>query len=128
MGPRNAYKDMIGNVVSPITCLSMNHQNQLKQMANGAMFATPRPHPPRDLLVYCSPLPLLSLLLPLRPLDSLSVCAPFSSFASFSPFAGCSSECGGFARVRRRCSGARALAFGRRMIFRMIRVFCEKGW
>jgi hypothetical protein len=40
MGPRNAYKDMLDNVVSPITCVSMNHQNQLKQMANGAMFAT----------------------------------------------------------------------------------------
>jgi hypothetical protein len=40
MGPRNAYKDMLNNVVSPITCFSMNHQNQLEQMANGAMFAT----------------------------------------------------------------------------------------
>jgi hypothetical protein len=40
MGPRNAYKDMLDNVVSPITCISMNHQNQLEQMANGAMFAT----------------------------------------------------------------------------------------
>jgi hypothetical protein len=39
-GPRNAYKDMLDNVVSPITCVSMNHQNQLEQMANGAMFAT----------------------------------------------------------------------------------------
>jgi hypothetical protein len=28
-------------VVSLITCVSMNHQNQLEQMANGAMFATP---------------------------------------------------------------------------------------
>jgi hypothetical protein len=37
----NAYKDMLDNVVSPITCVSMNHQNQLEQMANGAMFATP---------------------------------------------------------------------------------------
>jgi hypothetical protein len=36
----NAYKDMLENVVSPITYVSMNHQNQLKQMANGAMFAT----------------------------------------------------------------------------------------
>jgi hypothetical protein len=35
MGPRNAYKDMLDNVVSPITCVSMNHQNQLEQMANG---------------------------------------------------------------------------------------------
>jgi hypothetical protein len=42
MGPRNAYKDMLDNVVSPITCVSMNHQNQLEQMANGAMFATRR--------------------------------------------------------------------------------------
>jgi hypothetical protein len=40
MGPRNAYKDMLDNVVSPITCFSMNHQNQLKQMTNRAMFAT----------------------------------------------------------------------------------------
>jgi hypothetical protein len=42
-GPRNAYKDMLDNVVSPITCASMNHQNQLEQMANGAMFATISP-------------------------------------------------------------------------------------
>jgi hypothetical protein len=27
MGPRDAYKDMLDNVVSPITCVSMNHQN-----------------------------------------------------------------------------------------------------
>jgi hypothetical protein len=40
MGPMNAYKDMLDNVVSPITCVSRNHQNQLKQMENGAMFAT----------------------------------------------------------------------------------------
>jgi hypothetical protein len=40
MGPRNAYKDMLDNVVSPITCVSMNPENQLEQMANGAMFAT----------------------------------------------------------------------------------------
>jgi hypothetical protein len=40
MGPRNAYKDMLDNVVSPITCVSMNHQNQLEQMANVAMFST----------------------------------------------------------------------------------------
>jgi hypothetical protein len=39
MGPMNAYKDMLDNVVSPITCVNMNHQNQLEQMANGAMFA-----------------------------------------------------------------------------------------
>jgi hypothetical protein len=32
MGPRNAYKDMLDNVVSPITCVSMNHQNQPEQM------------------------------------------------------------------------------------------------
>jgi hypothetical protein len=38
MGPRNACKDMLD--VSPITCVSMNHQNQLEQIANGAMFAT----------------------------------------------------------------------------------------
>jgi hypothetical protein len=30
MGPRDAYKDMLDNVVSPITCVT-----------NGAMFATP---------------------------------------------------------------------------------------
>jgi hypothetical protein len=40
MGPRNAYKDMLDKVVSPIACVNMNHQNQLEQMANGAMFAT----------------------------------------------------------------------------------------
>jgi hypothetical protein len=39
MGPRNAYKDMLDNVISPIACVDMNHQNQLEQMANGAMFA-----------------------------------------------------------------------------------------
>jgi hypothetical protein len=43
MRPRNAYKDMLDNVVSPITCVIMNHQNQLDQMANGAMFATISP-------------------------------------------------------------------------------------
>jgi hypothetical protein len=40
MGPRNAYKDMLDKVVSPIDFVNMNHQNQLEQMANGAMFAT----------------------------------------------------------------------------------------
>jgi hypothetical protein len=40
MGPKNAYKDMLDNVVSPIACVIMNQQNQLEQMANGAMFAT----------------------------------------------------------------------------------------
>jgi hypothetical protein len=40
MGPRSAYKDMLDNVVSPITCVSMNNPNQLEQMANGTMFAT----------------------------------------------------------------------------------------
>jgi hypothetical protein len=40
MGPGNAYKDMLDNVVSLITCVIMNHQNQLEQMANEAMFAT----------------------------------------------------------------------------------------
>jgi hypothetical protein len=39
-GPRNAYKDMLDKVVSPIACVNMKHQNQLEQMANGAMFAT----------------------------------------------------------------------------------------
>jgi hypothetical protein len=42
MEPRNAYKDMLDNEVSPITCVSMNLQNQFEQMANGAMFATNR--------------------------------------------------------------------------------------
>jgi hypothetical protein len=40
MGPRNAYKDMLNKVVSPIACVNMNHQNQLEQLANEAMFAT----------------------------------------------------------------------------------------
>jgi hypothetical protein len=40
MGPRNAYKDMLDKVVSPIACINMNHQNQLEQMANEAMFTT----------------------------------------------------------------------------------------
>jgi hypothetical protein len=43
MGPRNAYKDMLDNVVRPIACVIMNHQNQLKQMANEAMFAIDGP-------------------------------------------------------------------------------------
>jgi hypothetical protein len=33
---------MLDNVVSPITCVSMNHQNQLEQIANKVMFATER--------------------------------------------------------------------------------------
>jgi hypothetical protein len=40
MGPRNDYKDMLDKLVSFITCVRMNHQNQLEQMANGAMFPT----------------------------------------------------------------------------------------
>jgi hypothetical protein len=40
MRPRDAYKDMSDNVVSPITFVTMNHQNQLEQMANRVMFAT----------------------------------------------------------------------------------------
>jgi hypothetical protein len=40
MGPINAYKDMLNKVVSLIAYVNMNHQNQLEQMANGAMFAT----------------------------------------------------------------------------------------
>jgi hypothetical protein len=40
MGPQYVYKDMLDNVVSPIAYVSMNHQNQLEQMAYGAMFAT----------------------------------------------------------------------------------------
>jgi hypothetical protein len=31
---------MLDNVVSTITCVSMNHQNQLEQMAKEAMFTT----------------------------------------------------------------------------------------
>jgi hypothetical protein len=31
---------MLNNVVNPIACVRMNHQNQLKHMKNGAMFAT----------------------------------------------------------------------------------------
>jgi hypothetical protein len=34
--------DMLDDVVSPIACVSMNHQNQLEQMANGTMFTTTR--------------------------------------------------------------------------------------
>jgi hypothetical protein len=34
MGPRYIYKDMLDNVVRPIACVSMKHQNQLEQMAN----------------------------------------------------------------------------------------------
>jgi hypothetical protein len=34
---------MLDKVVSPIACVNMNHQNQLEQMANGAMFATISP-------------------------------------------------------------------------------------
>jgi hypothetical protein len=42
MGPRYVYKDMLDHLFSPIACVGMNHQNQLKQMENGAMFATGR--------------------------------------------------------------------------------------
>jgi hypothetical protein len=42
MGPRNADKDILDNVVSPIACVSINHQNQLEQMANGAILDTLR--------------------------------------------------------------------------------------
>jgi hypothetical protein len=42
MGAKYVYKDMLDNVVSHIACVSMNHQNQLEQMANRAMFATER--------------------------------------------------------------------------------------
>jgi hypothetical protein len=34
---------MLDNVVSLVACVSMNHQNQLEQMANEAMFATISP-------------------------------------------------------------------------------------
>jgi hypothetical protein len=33
MGPRYVYKDMLDNLVSHTACVSMNHQNQLKQKA-----------------------------------------------------------------------------------------------
>jgi hypothetical protein len=42
IGPRYVYKDMLDDLVSLIICVSMNHQNQLEQMANGVMFATVR--------------------------------------------------------------------------------------
>jgi hypothetical protein len=40
MGPRIAYKDMLDKVVSLISCVNMNHQNQLEQMTTEVMFAT----------------------------------------------------------------------------------------
>jgi hypothetical protein len=40
MGHRCVYNDMLDNVVSHIARVSMNHQNQLEQMANEAIFAT----------------------------------------------------------------------------------------
>jgi hypothetical protein len=40
MGPRNAYKDMLDNLVCLIDHVVMNHQNQLELMAYEAMFAT----------------------------------------------------------------------------------------
>jgi hypothetical protein len=64
MGPRNGYKDMLDNVVSPITCVSMNHQNQLEQMANGAMFATPICYPHHRRVTECyAPASFTSILL-----------------------------------------------------------------
>jgi hypothetical protein len=33
---KNAYKGMLDNTVSPIACVSMNHQNQLEQMTMGS--------------------------------------------------------------------------------------------
>jgi hypothetical protein len=60
MGPMNAYKDMLDNVVSPITCVSMNHQNQLEQMENGAMFTTVRGRVTRP-LCPCDPVHLCLL-------------------------------------------------------------------
>jgi hypothetical protein len=41
MEPRCIYKDMLDNMVSPSSCVSMSHQNQLAQIANEAMFAVP---------------------------------------------------------------------------------------
>jgi hypothetical protein len=39
LGPRNVYKDMLNNMVSPIDHVVMTHQNQIR-IANGAMFTT----------------------------------------------------------------------------------------
>jgi hypothetical protein len=51
LGLRNSYKDMLDNEVSPITCVSMNHQNQLEQMAKWRhvryMFAIPQTTTPQ---------------------------------------------------------------------------------
>jgi hypothetical protein len=57
----NAYKDMLDNVVSHITCVSMNHLNQLEQMANGAMFATAISLATRGLTAAVGFLPVLLL-------------------------------------------------------------------
>jgi hypothetical protein len=39
MGPRNAYKDMLNNMVSPIDHVVINHQIKLEEMTYEAMFA-----------------------------------------------------------------------------------------
>jgi hypothetical protein len=41
--PKNVYKDMLNNMVSPNDHVVMNHQIKLKLMAYGAMFATISP-------------------------------------------------------------------------------------
>jgi hypothetical protein len=64
MGPRNVYKDMLNNMVSPIDHVVMNHQNQTR--TNGKwgpvryrpLFGTLFPSPP----LSCSALKLITLL------------------------------------------------------------------
>jgi hypothetical protein len=52
MGPRYVYKDMLDNMVSPIVCVSMNHQNQLEQMENEAMFATDSTIESKSIIIF----------------------------------------------------------------------------
>jgi hypothetical protein len=40
MGPINAYKDMLNNMVRPIDHIVMNHQNHIRTLGYKAMFAT----------------------------------------------------------------------------------------
>jgi hypothetical protein len=69
MGPSNAYKYMLENVASPITCVSMNHQNQLEQMANGVMFAAISPF----LVIYDNTIKASINLLKLTKLEPLTL-------------------------------------------------------
>jgi hypothetical protein len=39
LGPRNVYKDILNNMVSPIDHVVMNHQNHTRTMTYEAMFA-----------------------------------------------------------------------------------------